>query len=78
VAISEKDQAIIDAVRDTDEPIIVFRAKDLFSASVIARYRDQAQKHGPSNPAWHEAITARLREFEQWQQDNVGRVKYPD
>lgn len=78
MALSEKDQAIIDACRDTDEPIIVFRAKDVFAASVIARYRDQARKHGPDNPEFQEQINARLREFEQWQQDNVGKVKYPD
>lgn len=78
MALSEKDQAIIDACRDTDEPIIVFRAKDMFSTSVIARYRDQYRMHGPGRTAFVEQISERLSEFEQWQQENFAKVKYPD
>lgn len=78
MAISEKDQAIIDAVKDTDEPIFVLRGKDILSASIIAQYRTQFQKHGPENSAFVEQVTGRLEQFQNWQSDNIGKVKYPD
>lgn len=78
MAISEKDQQIIDACRDTDEPIFVFRAKDILSATMIAQYHTQFQRRGPSNRAKLDQIAERLREFERWQNENVGKVRYPD
>jgi hypothetical protein len=78
VAISEKDQAIIDACRDTDEPIFVLRGKDILAATSIARYRDSFVKHGPDNPQFVDQVSRRLHEIQDWQNDNVGKVRFPD
>lgn len=78
MAISEKDQSIIDAVADTDEPIFVLRGKDILAASIIAQYHTQFQKHGPDNSAFLTQVSNRLKEFQDWQNANTNRVRYPD
>lgn len=78
MAISEKDQAIIDACRDTDEPIFVLRAKDMLSTGTIVGYGEQFKKYGPDNPDFLERVSDRVEEFQQWQNNNTNRVRYPD
>ena len=78
MALTEKDEAIIEACRDTDEPIFVLRGKDILSASIIAQYREQFRKHGPENQQFLDQVTVRLNDFQEWQNHNIGKVRYPD
>jgi hypothetical protein len=77
MAISERDQAIINAVKDTDEPIIVFRAQDRHSIDALNGY----VSHLPFDEVaseFFDAVYERMDEFVAWQHGNEGKVKAPD
>jgi hypothetical protein len=78
MALTQKDREIIAECEHTDEPIFVLRGKDILAATSIARYRDSFVKHGPDNPQFVDQVSRRLHEFQDWQNDNIGKVKYPD
>lgn len=75
---SDKDRKIIEETEGTDEPIIVFRAKDVYSIFPIAAYWDVVRKSGNCDPEFLEALDIRVNEFRNWQADNAERVDVPD
>jgi hypothetical protein len=79
LTISERDQTILDKIRDTDEPSIVFRAQDVFSYQVLGFYLDQLRANQEIvGQAFIDAVTDRYLEFGVWQQQHPTSVKIPD
>lgn len=60
-----------------DEPVIVFRARDLLAPKAIRHYAGLCRDEG--SPDFHvDLCTATAREFEDWQDDHPDRVRVPD
>jgi hypothetical protein len=81
--IGERDQSILDKTKDTDEPVIVFRAQDYLSLGVLYNYREMYLHHfldveTQENMGFLSALNERINEFNAWQAKNRDRVKYPD
>lgn len=60
-----------------DEPVFIFRAKDILSTMVIMHYLTLVTSYNPDN-FLIESITETLNEFRRWQQENPSEVKLPD
>jgi hypothetical protein len=60
-----------------DEPVMVFRARDIHARSVITHYLLLIQQGGC--PQSHiDAVRARLADFENFALDHTSRMKVPD
>lgn len=60
-----------------DEPVIVFRARDKITLSLIKWYRYRCVQSG--SPDRHLGIIdATAERFRNWQEANPGKVRYPD
>jgi hypothetical protein len=60
-----------------DEPVIVFRAQDRFSADVLRFYRELCKENG--SPQRHLNLIAMTQaKFAAWQEVHANRVKVPD
>lgn len=64
----------------SDEPFIVFRAKDIFTPMVVSYYIGLLENTfgHDSNLEQQEALVEHRREMVQWQRRNPERVKLPD
>jgi hypothetical protein len=72
-----KDQKILDETKDTEEPVIVFRAKDALALEVLLRYAILAEQAGcPAD--FIVGVTAKAAEFALWRSVNVEKVRTPD
>ena len=60
-----------------DEPVIVFRARDMNTPEVIAAYYQAAARNGSLAPHL-DLILDTQREVEEWQEQNPGKVRVPD
>lgn len=78
MTVSDRSQDIIDKTKDTDEPTIVFRAQDRHSVGILYDYRFRLQSSANVKPEFLEAVTATIRDFEEWQRTNPDRIKTPD
>lgn len=78
MALTPRDRKILQETEDTDEPIFIFRAKDILSLFPLNKYERVVEQFGPSDHEMQMGIRARISEFKDWQHANVGRVKYPD
>lgn len=60
-----------------DEPVIVFRARDMTTPDLLAYYLMRCVKKG--SPMRHlELIIGSIERFRSWQRDNPDKVKVPD
>ena len=60
-----------------DEPVIVFRARDLQSVHTLAYYLMRCAGHG--SPTRHlNLIVSDIQRFTAWQDENQDKVKTPD
>lgn len=60
-----------------DEPVIVFRARDMTTPKLLALYHTACLSAG--SPERHLEIIANTKDlFEQWQKANPDRVRIPD
>lgn len=60
-----------------DEPVIVFRARDVRTRGVLAHYLKLCEQGG--SPVRHLRLVAeQLARFTRWQEENPDRVKEPD
>lgn len=60
-----------------DEPVIVFRARDIITTDLLAYYLAQCARKG--SPIRHlQLIIGSIKLFGQWQLDNPHKVKVPD
>jgi hypothetical protein len=76
--IGERDKSILEKVQDTDEPVIVFRARDPHSVNVIQAYFDDVSFDANVTREFVEAVENRLAEFREWQYRNSEKLKSPD
>lgn len=60
-----------------DEPVIVFRARDITTTSLLAHYLKICAKEGSPRRHLH-IIIETLERFRVWQMNNPDRVKVPD
>jgi hypothetical protein len=60
-----------------DEPIIVFRAKDILSTMVLLDYISLLGKYVPGTIIEADALE-KLEEFRSWQVNNPDKVRLPD
>jgi hypothetical protein len=74
--IDARNARIIEEVRDTDEPIIVFRAQDKFLIDVLKFYAQLTE--ADTDDDFSNVVMARSMDVYEWQQANAGRVKVPD
>lgn len=75
--INPKDKKIIKQAKESDEPIIVFRAKDILSTMVLQHYLGLVEMYA-ADLEFEADLVERLNEFRTWQRDNPSRVKLPD
>jgi hypothetical protein len=56
-----------------DEPVMIFRARDVYSIDVLKAYHDMVidEDH-------RVAIELRIQQFTQFKEQNPDRMKYPD
>lgn len=60
-----------------DEPVIVFRARDVHTRGVLAHYLRLCDQSG--SPARHLRLIAQnLGRFIQWQEENPDKLRFPD
>jgi len=60
-----------------DEPVIVFRARDLCTVAMLGYYREVCRLSG--SPQRHlNLVMKTMNEFATWQGENLGRTKVPD
>lgn len=60
-----------------DEPIVIFRAKDILSTMVLQRYLTMLEDYVPGSEI-AEAVVNKITEFRNWQQANPQSVRIPD
>lgn len=60
-----------------DEPVIVFRARDLMTKGLLERY-DQLCREAGSPQRHLDLIEKTYNTFLDWQRDNPGKVRVPD
>lgn len=60
-----------------DEPVIVFRGRDVILPELLGRYAALCEIHGSSAEHVHLVLDTSDR-IEQWQNDHPDRVKVPD
>lgn len=77
-SVTGKAAKIINEVNGTDEPIFVFRAKDIFSIMVVAHYISLLEQYGPEAHDMVISAHEQLEAMKAWQRANVGKVRYPD
>ena len=60
-----------------DEPVIVFRARDVTTVDVLAYYLMRCAKKG--SPTRHLSLVVQaVARFRAWQEENPDKVKVPD
>jgi hypothetical protein len=60
-----------------DEPVIVFRARDITTKDLLAYYLMRCVKVG--SPKRHlDIVVNTLEDFRNWQRNNTSKVKVPD
>jgi hypothetical protein len=60
-----------------DEPVIVFRARDITTVDLLAYYLMRCVKKG--SPKRHlDIITTTVERFRSWQRENPAKVRVPD
>lgn len=60
-----------------DEPVVVFRARDVQTPSLLRQYRHFCEEGG--SPQRHlDLIDGTIQLFEDWQESNPDKVKIPD
>lgn len=60
-----------------DEPVIVFRARDVTTLGMLAHARDLAKASG--SPQRHiEIFQATIVQFREWQEANPDKIRVPD
>jgi len=75
--VSERNRRIFEECAASDEPCIVFRAKDYIAPDVLNFYKQEAQQDGCA-PEFIEAVESHLGKFIDWQKANPDKVKHPD
>jgi hypothetical protein len=75
--ITARNQAILDKTRDTDEPVIVFRAQDCLAAVMLNHYANLATDAGADRE--FVAVVEDVRQqFIDWGEAHPDRLKVPD
>lgn len=62
---------------EEDEPIFVFRAKDILSTFALDEYAKLVEKFNPHSPQLNSLVEATIQ-FREWQRDHPSLVKLPD
>lgn len=73
-----KDEQIIAETHDTDEPIFVFRAKDLLSLLALKKYQEVTEAYSGDDHEFAEGVAHKIHDFIDWQRANSDKVKLPD
>lgn len=60
-----------------DEPVFIFRARDVFSVDIITEYMRRLMD-GNQNPQHIDTVGQRLEDFIRFREDNPNRMKEPD
>lgn len=69
---------ILEAVRGTDEPVFIFRAKDMLSVQVINFYAKLVEEYQGDDAEMGESVQHALMDFRNWQKANTDKVRLPD
>lgn len=72
----DRDRRIIADAMETGEPVIVFRAKDLYATSALRAYLYNVA--GACDNDFVKAVNDRLREFDEWRGGHADLLKVPD
>lgn len=78
MTISARDARIIEKVKDTDEPIIVFRGQDRHAVGMLRDYLTRLWSDSEVKDEMKDAVTDKAKEFMEWQDKNHAKVKTPD
>lgn len=73
---TEKDKKIIEDAEKNGTPIFVLTAKDKNSTATIYDYHDNCITHCDEKHLT--GIAKRIIDFEEWQEANPDKVKFPD
>ena len=76
VPVSGKAGEILQSLHP-DEPVFVFRAKDLLSPFALLAYRDLVDSYNPGGVHARD-VNAAIVNFRAWQVANPQKVKFPD
>ena len=63
---------------ESDEPIFILRAKDVFSSATIIKYTEFMIKSGGFTPELEESMHKIIDSFLDWQENNTDQIKFPD
>lgn len=73
-----RDERIVRQCRETNEPYIIFRAKDILSLFALLEYERQIEHFQGDDHEFAEELAERIQEFKQWQRANPDKIKLPD
>ena len=76
--LSERDKKILFETRNTDEPIFIFRAKDILSIFPLKEYERRVEDYAGDDHEFQQHIATRIAEFKDWQRANPEQIKLPD
>lgn len=76
--LSDRDKKILYETRDTDEPIFIFRAKDILSMFALKEYDRVVEMYQGDDHEFQGHIVDRIAEFRDWQRNNADKIKLPD
>lgn len=75
---SDRDKKILAETKETDEPIFIFRAKDILSMFPLKEYERRVEDYAGDDHEHLMAISVRITEFRDWQRNNADKIKLPD
>lgn len=76
--LSERDQKILNETSQTDEPIFIFRAKDILSMFPLKEYERRVEDYAGDDHEFQLHVATRIAEFRDWQRNNADKIKLPD
>ena len=59
-----------------DEPVHIFRARDLYAVSALRYYLELSRKWG-CNDYHEDAVMAQIKRFEEWAKEHPDKMKQP-
>lgn len=76
--LSDRDKKILYDATQSDEPIFIFRAKDILSMFALAKYAEVVELYQGDDHDFQQHVMTRISEFKDWQRANADKIKLPD
>ena len=78
MALSDRDKKILFDATQTDEPIFIFRAKDIISMFALKEYERVVEMYQGDDHEFLQHVSTRIAEFKDWQREHPEEIKLPD